>query len=102
MVTDQDRQQAVDALLSRLREETESAVRGFVGDVFTRASADRQRAVDAARQAADAAVQAAVEVARKDVRAELDKTLAVRMKEAEAERAADRDGDDPPPAADSG
>ena len=56
MATDQERQQAVAALLVRLREETESAVRGFVDDVVTRADADRQRALDDARRAADAAV----------------------------------------------
>ena len=85
MATDQDRQPAVDALLDRLREETESAVRGFVNDVVARADADRQRALDAARQGADAAVQAAVDAARKDVRVELDGVLAARLREAEAQ-----------------
>ncbi|MCY3843000.1 MAG: GAF domain-containing protein [Acidobacteria bacterium] len=84
MATDQDRQQAVDALLGRLREETETAVRGFVNDVVARADADRQQALDAARQGADAAVQAAVDAARKDVRAELDGLLTARLQEAEA------------------
>ena len=84
MATDQDRQPAVDALLDRLREETETAVRGFVNDVVARADADRQRALDAARQGADAAVQAAVDAARKDVRVELDGLLAARLQEAEA------------------
>lgn len=88
MATDQERQQAVDALLIRLREETESAVRGFVNDVVTRADADRQRALDEARQTAEDAVQAAVDAARKDVRAELDGILAARLSEAEAEHAA--------------
>ncbi|MCY4025095.1 MAG: GAF domain-containing protein [Acidobacteria bacterium] len=84
MATDQDRQQAVDALLDRLREETDTAVRGFVNDVVARADADRQRALDAARQGADAAVQAAVDAARKDVRGELDGLLEARLQEAEA------------------
>ena len=84
MATDQDRQQAVDALLVRLREETESAVRNLVNDVVARADADRQRALDAARQGADAAVQAAVDAARKDVRVELDGLLTARLQEAEA------------------
>ena len=88
MATDQERQPAVDALLIRLREETESAVRGFVNDVVVRADADRQRALDEARQAADAAVQAAVDAARKDVRVELEGVLAGRLKEVEAEQAA--------------
>ena len=88
MATDQERQPAVDALLIRLREETESAVRGFVNDVVMRADADRQRALDEARQAAEAAVQSAVDAARKDVRAELEGVLADRLREAEAEHAA--------------
>ena len=86
MATDQERQPAVDALLNRLREETETAVRGLVNDVVMRADADRQRALDEARQAADAAVRAAVDAARKDVRVELD-SLAARLEEAEAEHA---------------
>ncbi len=88
MATDQERQPAVDALLIRLREETESAVRGFVNDVVVRADADRQRALDEARQAADAAVQAAVDATRKDVRVELEGVLAGRLKEVETEQAA--------------
>ena len=88
MATDQERQEAVDALLIRLRGETESAVRGFVNDVVSQADADRQRALDEARKAADAAVQTAVDSARKDVRAELEEALAVRLREAEAEHAA--------------
>ena len=85
MATDQDRQQEVDALLVRLREETESAVRNLVNDVVARADADRERALDEARHAADASVQAAVDATRKDVRAELDGLLAARLQEAEAE-----------------
>ena len=88
MATDQERQQAVDALLIRLREETESAVRGFVNDVVVRADADRRRALDEARQAADAAVQAAVDAAQKDVRAEIEGAAAARLREAQAEHAA--------------
>lgn len=88
MATDQERQQAVAALLVRLREETESAVRGFVDDVVTRADADRQRALDDARRAADAAVETAVDAARKDVRAELDGVVAARLQEAETRHAA--------------
>ena len=88
MASDQERQQAVDALLVRLREETESAVRGFVNDVVTRADADRQRALAEARQAADSAVQAAVDAARTDVRAELDDDFAARVRAAEADHAA--------------
>ena len=80
MVEDQERRQAVDALLIRLREETESVVRGFVDDVVTRADADRQRALDEARRAADAAVAAA----RTNARAAAEEVVAVQLKEAEA------------------
>ena len=88
MASDQERQQAVDALLVRLREETESAVRGFVNDVVTRADADRQRALAEARHAADSAVQTAVNAARRDVRAELDDDFAARVRAAEADHSA--------------
>lgn len=84
MVEDQERRQAVDALLIRLREETESAVRGFVDDVVTRADADRQRALDEARRAADAAVAAA----RTNARAAAEEVVAVQLKEAEARHVA--------------
>ena len=87
MATDQERHQAVEALLVRLREETESAVRGFANDVVTRADADRQRALDEARRAADAAVATAVDAARNDVRAEFDSVVAARLQEAETRHA---------------
>ena len=74
-----EHEQALAALLARLRQELEPVVRGFADDLVKRAESEREQALYQARQASDASVASGVDAARLAAKAQADADIESRL-----------------------
>ena len=82
MVLDEKVQRAGEQLLERIRQQTEQAVFGFVRELLTTAAKEQATALQEDRRVADSARQTALQEEGARVRAEVEKTWAAKLSEA--------------------
>ena len=82
MALEDEVQRSSEQLLQRIRRQTEQEVHGFVSELLTAAAQDRETDFDDFRRAAESEGQKAMEEEAGRVLAEVEKTWAVKLKEA--------------------